>query len=419
MTEAVVPNVEFDHWGPDYAKDPVGHYQNLSGKCPVARSDFHGGFWFVTGYEEVRQVAQDDATFSCHHDLPNGSSHFLGTQHPPTPFRVTPMEMDPPDYVEWRQSLLPHFSPASVARFHERMHEYIRWFLDRRIESGECELIKDLLSPVPSLINMELLGIPIERGVEFAHHSHAIVYTDPSTPQFTKVYEDYGNAVASLAELVEERRASPRDDLISFLTQMRVQGEQIPDDQIMEVLNLVVSAGIDTTASATACVIKYLDENRDARRELIADPGLIPKAIEECLRYYSPVQVLARTATRDVELGGQAIRRGDRVLVSWAGANLDHRAYEEPEKIAFGRFPNRHMAFGLGIHRCLGSNFARTEMTAMITAILERIPDYELSPDVKKYGSIGIIQGYIALPATFTPGPRIGGRSRLDDLDLF
>jgi cytochrome P450 len=199
--------------------------------------------------------------------------------------------------------------------------------------------------------------------------------------------------------------------VISTLAHLQIDGEPITDGEIMEVLDLIISAGIDTTASAIACSLKYLDDDRDARQMLIENPALMPSAVEEFLRIFSPVQVLARTATRDVELGGQQISAGERVLVSWAGANVDERTFPDPASVILDRFPNRHAAFGFGVHRCIGSHFARAEMNTVISEVLKRMPDYTLASGVRKYTAIGVIQGYVNLPATFTPGARTGPAS--------
>ena len=417
MSKPDVPTVNFDHWGPEYAADPIAHNLEYSAKCPVAYSEHHGGFWFVTGYDEVAQVARDDTTFSCHHDLPNGSTPFLGTQHPPTPFRVTPLEVDPPQHAKWRTGLAKLFTPVAVKqKYLPKIREYTAWCIDQCIESGHADLVRDIASPVPSLVNMDVMGVPLERGFEFAELSHAIVYTNPDTPEYAQVYQDYADAVASLESLVHQRRIDPRDDVITALAHLEIDGERIQDHEVMEVLDLVISAGIDTTASALACSLKYLDDHRDLRARLIDEPECIPQAVEEFLRMFSPVQVLARTATRDVELGGYTIGAGERVLISWAAANVDQREFDCPDQIMVERTPNRHAAFGLGIHRCIGSHIARADMGVVLSEILRRMPDYELQDGVEKYGSIGVIQGYGLLPARFTPGPRIGGVSALDSL---
>jgi cytochrome P450 len=415
MNSSEIPAVDFDHWGPEYAADPDSHNLRYSAKCPVAFNERHGGFWFVTGHDEVACVARDDATFSSHHDLPTGSTEYLGIGHPPMAFRATPIEIDPPAHAKWRTALAPDFSPAAVRKLKDKIVAYTTWCIDQKIESGHIDLVADVAATLAAMINLDLMGVPSERAAEFAYLSHAISYTNPESDEFRPIFKTYSDAVASLAAIVEERRKDPREDFISTLAHMQIDGQRVSDGEIMEVLDLVVSAGIDTTASGTACALKYLNDDHEARQRLIDDPALIQQAVEEFLRVFSPVQVLARTATKDVEVGGQQIRQGERVLVSWAAANMDERTFPEPERVILDRFPNRHVAFGLGIHRCLGSHLARAEMTVLITEILRRMPDYQLTDGVEKYGSIRVIQGYVKLPATFTPGPRLGPNDILSD----
>jgi cytochrome P450 len=402
------PMVDFDHWSHEYAKAPDDYNLRYSAKCPVAYSEHHGGYWFVTGYDELSTVVHDDARFSSRHDLPNGSTPYQGTQHPPTPFRVAPLETDPPEHSLWRQGLSPYFSPKAVKRYVPWIQDVATALIDEHIESGSIDLLDDLTSPLASIVNMKVLGIPAERGKEFAHLSHAIAFTSPATPEFAQIYADYQGAVASLIDVIHARRAEPRDDVISLLAHMHLGDRRMTDDEAMEALDLIVSAGIDTTASGMASALKYLNDHPEDRQRLIDEPVLIPKATEEFLRYYSPVQVLARTATCDTELGGQQIREGERVLVSWAAANVDDRVFPDPTRVSFDRFPNRHAAFGLGVHRCLGAHIARADFNVVLKEVLTRMPDYRLGAGVEAYGCIGVVRGFVNLPATFTPGPRIG-----------
>jgi cytochrome P450 len=277
---------------------------------------------------------------------------------------------------------------------------------------GTIDFVLDLANPVPGLATLQFLGLPLEDWEAYAGPMHAIVYTPPGSPEFAKASEDAFGIVLRLVEAVEERKREPRDDLITYLVNSEVDGEKLPDERVVEMCHLVIAGGVDTTTSLIACALDYLDQNRAARQRLIDDPALIPSACEEFLRYYSPTQALARTATRDVEIGGQLIRAGDRVLISWASADHDPTAFEHPDEIVLDRFPNRHAAFGLGAHRCLGSNFARAEFTIMLEQVLARMPDYTLDrAGTEHYESIGVVNGFVKMPATFTPGAKVGTAS--------
>jgi len=170
---------------------------------------------------------------------------------------------------------------------------------------------------------------------------------------------------------------------------------------------------VDTTGSLLSSVLEYLSRHEDVRARLIADPALIPQATEEFLRYFAPVQALARTAARDCVIGGQHIAAGERVQLSWSSANFDEDAFDDPDELRIDRFSNRHQTFGIGIHRCLGSNFARVEFKVMLEEVLRRLPDFEIGSTACRYRSIAIVNGWVNLPATFTPGPREGADLQL------
>jgi cytochrome P450 len=212
-----------------------------------------------------------------------------------------------------------------------------------------------------------------------------------------------------LGETIAERRASPKDDLISFLVRVEVEGKTLSDGEALEIVSLVLQGGVDTTTSLMANALLYLHQDRDARTRLIEEPELRKFACEEFLRVVTPVQTLARTVTRDTELGECQLPKGDRVLVAWASANRDERMFPQPDTIVLDRFPNRHLSFGVGIHRCIGSNLARAQFLAVLDAVLHRMPDYNvLEEEVRRYPSMGMVHGVISIPATFTPGQRTG-----------
>ena len=182
------------------------------------------------------------------------------------------------------------------------------------------------------------------------------------------------------------------------------------DEVLIEICTLILGGGVDTTTALISHAIDHLGHDLDARERIIADRDLVPLYCEELLRYHTPTQALARTATTDTMVGGQQVVEGDRVLICWAGANRDPDVFEQPDELIIDRFPNRHAAFGLGAHRCLGSNFARAEFATMLNAVLDRMPDYELVDGAEHYESIGVVNGWHRLPARFTPGERRAAR---------
>ncbi len=208
---------------------------------------------------------------------------------------------------------------------------------------------------------------------------------------------------------VQERRAEPQDDLISVFVTMEVDGKLLTDEQILGMCNLVIAGGNDTTTSLLANAFAWLAEHPEQRAWLAEDLSRIPIACEEFLRYYTPTQGLARTVTTDVEIGGQLLNAGDRVLLSFAAANQDPEFFESPDEILLDRWPNKHQAFGLGLHRCLGSNLTRLEFRVVLEEVLARMPDFQVDlGNSHRYPNIGIVNGWNDMPATFTPGSRLG-----------
>ncbi len=405
------PVVDFDHHSKEYAQrvfsNPTAFFQLMQREHPVAWSEKYGGFWIVSRYEDVKRVSEDDTTFSSRNDLPQQGVAFNGITIPGNPARSTPIEMDPPEFFDYRRLLNRWFAPAAVEKLKPKMREFTTWCIDRNIESGCLDLVLDLAGPVPAMMTLHVLGIPLEHWHLYADTAHAVVYTPPDSPAKRKAIEGDMMMRGTFVEIIKERRRKPGDDIISHLVGARINGKAIPDSTLIEICSLIVHGGVDTTTSLLANTFEYLERTPADRRRLIDDPALIFSAGEEFLRYYCPVQMLGRTATRDVELGGQLIRAGERVGIWWAAANHDPAVFEHPERIILDRFPNRHAAFGLGIHRCLGSNFARAQYAIVLEEVLKRMPDYRLMRDqAEHYESIGTVNGYVKMPATFTPGKR-------------
>jgi cytochrome P450 len=405
--------IDFDHHSKEHARkvtaDPTAFYSDLHRNHPIAWSDKHGGFWIISRYQDVRRVSEDDDTFSSRHDLPHNGVAYTGITVPGNTVRSTPIEMDPPEFFDYRRMLNRQFAPAAVEALRPKVVEFTTWCIDRCIEQGRMDLVLDLASPVPAMMTLHVLGIPVEHWREYAEPSHAQVYTPPDSPDWQTVHEGMARMRATMAEVIEARKRQPRNDLISYVINFQIDGKPIPDYRLIEICGLIIAGGVDTTTSLLANAFEYLERNPDERRLLTNDLSLIPGACEEFLRYYCPVQTLGRTATRDVEIDGWRIREGERVLICWAAANHDADAFEHPEKIILDRFPNRHTAFGLGIHRCLGSNFARAQFAVVLEEVLKRMPDYRIDRErTRRYESIGIVNGYVNMPATFTPAERVG-----------
>jgi cytochrome P450 len=395
----------FDHHSPDYAENSRSINAGLRSKCPVAHTDAHGGFWVISRYDDVVAAAKDDGTFASGHDV-NGVCP-LGVTIPPAPLPMFPIEMDAPDYLPYRRLLNPFFSPAVSKKWEPRVARWVDVCLDQVIEKGTFDLVDDLANPVPSLFTCEFLGLPIEHWRDYAQVQHEIVYTPPEEQEAVLV--KYMEIAGRVFEFITERRKNPSgDSMIDALVTAEIDGELVPDDMVFSMVNLIMAGGFDTTTAVTVNSLIYLADHPEQRQILLDDPTKIPQACEEFLRYFTPQQGLARTVTQPVSLSGVELQANERVLLSWASANQDESVFDRPNEVIMDRFPNRHTTFGIGIHRCLGSHIARIELTSMVSRVLARMPDYRVDHEgAQRYTSIGIINGWINAPATFTPGQRL------------
>jgi cytochrome P450 len=402
------PVIDFDHTSPAYAHGWRDLYEEMRQGCPVAWSESHGGYWIVSGYEDVCQVSRDDATFSSRKG-PVGDIVCEGIAIPAlaTP-PLLPIEVDPPGLRDYRVAMNPAMAPAAVEARRPLFGQLATWCVDQVIERGRIDFIEDLASPVPAMATMALVGLPLEHWRSYAEPFHTFAAFARDTEEFAGALRTMAEIRAEMYELTEERRRSPGGDLISRLTDVEVDGRLLSTEEIVGILITTLGGGVDTTTALIANSLAYLDEHPEHRPRLVADSDLMDSFGEEMLRYYSPVQGFGRTATRDVMVGDQMIAKGERVWISWAGANQDPAHFDRSDEIVLDRFPNRHTAFGVGAHRCVGSHLARAEFVVVMSEVLQRMPDYELVDGAIRYDSLGTVNGYHRLPARFTPGARRG-----------
>ncbi len=409
--------VDFDHHSEEFHRDRHAEWAALR-KCPVAFNPRYGGFWVVSGYDEVAAVSRDGETFSSKFVRSSDDGiDYLGITGVP---RVKTMptagiaEVEGPTHHALRRALNPFLVPAAVARMEPLMERVTSWFLDKRITTGQIDLVSDLTNPVPAILTMELIGLPLDSWPHYAELFHATIAYRPGHPQFDHAI---ANVPAMLEELQAEarsRRGDPRDDLLTALVELRLDdGRHLTDDEVGSVLWNLVGGGLDTTTSLTSLALHHLDEHRGLRRQLIDRPELLPTATEEFLRYFSVNETLTRTVTRDVVLGGQQLQRGDHLMLSWLSANRDERAFDRADEVVLDRAPNPHLALGVGPHRCIGMHMARTMFQVLLRQVLARIPDYEVDREATQfYAGNPELNGVVRMPATFTPGPVVGPADR-------
>lgn len=400
------PVVHFDHNSEEHSADPAASYKRLRESAPVAYSEAHGGYWILSSYRAVFEAARDDDTFSSARNSYGGEGLSVVIPKTPAPFHI-PIEIDPPEFRKWRKIVNPITAPAAVERMQRMVKHYVTSFIDDIIEAGEADMTSVI--GVPAIVTVDWLGLPLEHWKTYAFAFHALLVAVPGSPEFDKaVNVDLPHLEQVTRGVIAERRAEPTDDIISYLVQQQVDERPVTDDEVFAMVDLLLSGGVGTTASLVSNTVVWLYQHQDVRAELQNDLSLLDKAIEEFLRFFSPTQALARTVTEDTEKLGCPMSKGDRVLLSWSSANRDPEQFESPDEVDIRRWPNRHTAFGIGVHRCAGSNLGRAMAKELLSQILTRMGDYVVDLDaLVAYPHQGTNNGWQRIPATFTPGPRL------------
>ena len=405
--------IDLDHHDRDFLANRHARYAELRQECPVVHNRHHGGYWLVTGYDAVAAVARDNETFAHKYELgaPDGLDYhgICGVPRPPGIPRQGIAEIDGREHADLRRVLNSLFAPKRAERHMERMRDVSAWFLDQIVEAGEADLVLDYTTPVPAVITLEMMGMPTGNWKHYADFFHAGSTHARDSPEFLAVAGNWQDMMDELLDFAEHRRQNPADDITTALVNCELDGRPIEHDHVGRIMWNLVAGGLDTTTSLVSWGLHHFGTVTSDRDRAIADPSLLPTAVEEFLRYYSPSESLSRTVTRDVELGGQQLRRGDVVLISWVSANRDESVFPDGESVVIDRAPNSHLAFGLGGHRCVGSHLARMESELMLGDVLSRIPDYVIDPaGFRPYPANILMTGVGTMPVTFTPGERRG-----------
>ncbi len=398
------PHVEFDHYGQRSIGQSDAAWNELRERCPVAWTEANGGHWVVSGYPEVAAAFKDWETFSSARTDPRYTSLSVGNLEIPPLF---PEELDPPEWYPLRRILSELLSPKAVERLGSRIEHWVTHAVDQVIETGRCEMSEDIACAVPAAVTLELLGFPEEDWDRIAAAFHGAASFDRSTPEFAEAARDLHWVSARAGEELAARRAQPGEDALSLIAFHDVDGRPITPEEAEALVLLVVGGGVDTTTSVTCAAFVHLARHPEDRARLVAEPELLASATEEFLRVYPPARTHARIVATDAEFAGCQLEKGDRVLLSEVAANLDATAFPEAERFVIDRFPNRHVSFGLGIHRCPGSHLARAQFKEILGQVLGRMGDYEVDlGGIVEYPNWSAIGGWARIPATFTPGPR-------------
>jgi cytochrome P450 len=387
---------DYDILDPEYVADPYPIWADLRETCPIAHSERWGASWLPTRYADMAAIAHDVRHFSSR-DV--GVLTFGEDERPPAPIEIPlpPIDADPPVHTWTRRLLLPWFSVNRVAGYEPITRELCNRLIDGFIESGSADAAADYAQQIPVRVIALVLGVPgdladtftgwVRDVLEFAHDE-------------VRSANGRDALTAYLLEQLEHRRTEPGDDLISELLHIEVEGEPVPDLQIMGMAALTLIAGVDTTWSGIGSSLWHLATHPADAKRLVDEPDLMPMAVEELLRAYSPV-TMARVAVDDVELGGCPIKAGDKVLLNFPGANRDPAMFDRADEVILDRAENRHLAFGVGIHRCAGSNLARMELRVAIEEWLRRIPEFRLADGAEVLWAGGQVRGPRSIPVVF------------------
>jgi cytochrome P450 len=407
------PRYHFDRNAAEYRTEFKQITEEMHAKCPMAWTDTYDGHWVAAGSNEVFELARCPAV-SNDHDINNERRGYGGISIPKarrvSMVRGGILEMDDPEHRTYRTVLNPYLSPAAVKRWEPFIHDITRACLDEKIEGGSIDFVDDLANIVPAVLTLAMLGIPLKKWNLYSEPVHAAVYTPEHSPDIERVTAMHREMGLDMVNNMLEIRENPRPGIVNGLLQMRIDGEPAPDLEILGNLGLVIGGGFDTTTALTAHSLEWLSEHPE-ERELLSKSRdtLLDPATEEFLRYFTPAAGDGRTFSEDVELVGNHFKEGERLWISWAMANRDPSVFADPDEVILDRKGNRHFSFGIGVHRCVGSNVARTVFKSMLSAVLDRMPDFHCDPEgTVHYECIGVIQGMRKLPATFTPGPTIG-----------
>ena len=409
MALADIDLPDIDLWDKDRFVEGVPHewFTALRREAPVywhegEPGDRGGeGFWAVTGYDDVVTVNRDNATFSSSRGLVfmwDADAANLETQ------RLLMLNMDPPLHTRYRRLINKGFTPKMVSELESTMRKRTHDIIDRIADRGECDFVVDVASELPLQVIADLMGVPQDdRHKLFDWSNQMIGAEDPEYGITEEMAQHASMELYSYASaLAADKKADPKDDLISVLTQASVDGEQLTGLEMDLFFLLLTVAGNETTRNLISHGLVALLEHPDQLELLRNDRCLLPGAVEEMLRWASPVMHFRRTATRDLELGGQAIKEGDKVVVWYISANRDETVFQDPFTFDITRTPNEHVAFGGGgPHFCLGANLARMEINVMFDEVLDRLHDMELTAPVSRLRS-NFINGLKHIPLRFS-----------------
>jgi cytochrome P450 len=356
-------------------------YEEMLTNSPVGRSEKYGGFWYITKSDDIFNAEQSPDTFAV------GPSMLLpafGTDLP-----LIPIDIDPPAHADYRKILLPLFTPMNIAKLEPGMHETAKQLVGDVLAAGEIvDVSAKFARPMPTIIFSRIAGYPEKDWPMFDRWVDEIIYERTEDPERSRAagreLHDYFDRL-----LTERENSEPTNDITSQLLTAEIKGRKLTREELLSYSYLLFLAGLDTTGWAIRSALWYLAGNLQAQQQLRENPEMIPTAVEEFLRTLSPVHAMARTCKEDTVVQGREIKAGERVVLVFGAGNRDSEVFEDPNEIKIDRENNRHLAFGGGIHRCLGSNLGRAEVVIALEEFLKAVPHFERANNDEPWHGVG------------------------------
>jgi len=387
---------DFDHTDPTYVADPYPIWDELREKCPIAHSDRYGGTWLPVTHADVAAIAYDTDHFTSRSVVV--SEIRPGDDDLPAPIGVAPpITSDPPFHMGARRLLLPAFGPKKIAEYEPFTRDLCRELLDAIDGKAEVDAAVEYAQHIPLRVIVKMLGFPQDDADLFRRFIHQVLEDVDMSAEERQELIMHGELDAYIDARVDEHLSEPRDDLTTFLLEAELDGNKLHPDHVRGTMVLLMIAGIDTTWSAIGASLWHLAQHADDRKRLATEPELMDTAVEEFLRAYAPV-TMARLVAKDFQIDGCPMHEGDWVLLPFPAANRDPGVFPDADRVVIDRAENRHAAFGLGIHRCIGSNLARMELRVALEEWMARYPDFELFDSGAVTWSAGQVRGPRTIP---------------------
>lgn len=386
----------FDYLSPAFAREHHATLARMRELCPVAHTDQRGGHWVATKYNDVLSVAQDWRSFS--------SELGIGIPNDNITVKPIPEHVDPPLQREYKRLINAYFTPVAIASYDAPTQALVTRLIDDFIERGECDFIKEFASPLPGLAFFQLvLNAPADRLREL--NDLATGASNPNHPNRKACWDGLTSWIEEFAAL--RRRQPPRDDVVGAILGAEISGRPVTEDEIMGMILLLILGGLETTAGALGHFMIRFCREPEIPELLRKEPDLVPAAVEELLRLEPPFIAVGRTVRHDTQLAGHNVKAGEKVMISWASANRDEDEFDSPAAFRLDRKTNRHVAFGVGPHRCIGSNLARQNLRIAVREIVRRLGGLRLAiPEDEIPFHHAYNRSPLALPIRFTPGTR-------------